>query len=222
MNKYLDAPPDEEEITLRMWENDESCLEDIVRLTAPIERAIAKRFPSLKNHVEDIVTEAICRLWSGRKNYDSSRKLRPYLYQIAANVACELLEGRLNWQKARNLEEAKVQDELQAIPNRTTNKDLLENLEANKPELFKELLAVVNQLSDIKKDVVVAYALSGDYQLDAATLGIELGKKYCDGVPIPAGTIRQHKKRGMEFVNREMRKCGKGEKTWTYWRVFNE
>jgi len=55
---------------------------------------------------------------------------------------------------------------------------------------------------------LVAYAEAVDYELDAGLLGQRLGEELNNGVPIPAGTIRQYKRRAMAAIETELRKRG--------------
>ena len=62
-------------------------------------------------------------------------------------------------------------------------------------DFLKAFAKEFENLDPVEKDIWQAFADSGDYELSAAELGRELGLKYKNGVPIPAATIRQTKRR---------------------------
>jgi DNA-directed RNA polymerase specialized sigma24 family protein len=208
MGKPTKPADSHEDLTLRLWENDEDVQGELLLLFGGmIERAIAANFPRLKPiEVEDVVAEAIRRFWDWRKKYDGKRDIRACLYRIALNVARELTGGRLKWQKARNRE--RIVSEEWFEHRRLRVDEQLDECEAKQPVLCKQLRHVIELLPEIQQDVIWAYGLAGDFPLDAAILGRELGEKYKGGVPIPAGTIRQYKRRAKETIITEMRKCG--------------
>lgn len=208
MNEQSQSANLTEDLTLRAWDNDESVLGDLVLAYAgKLECAISKEFERLsKVEVEDVVAEAIKDFWKGRHKFDGQRNLGAYLYRIANHVACELVSGRLNWQKSRNLERS-VDLFLVESDGEVPVSDL-DELERQHPKICEDLNQVVQQLSNIQQDVIWAYAFAGDFELDAAHLGRELGNKHNNGVPIPAGTIRQYKKRAKDKITNEMKKRG--------------
>tara|TARA_R110002126_G_scaffold178268_2_gene327196 strand:- start:1305 stop:1961 length:657 start_codon:yes stop_codon:yes gene_type:complete len=208
MNESSQSANLTEDLTLRAWENDESVLGELVLSYAgKLERAIANEFRRFSPaEVEDVVAEAIKRFWEGRHDFDGQKNIGAYLYRIAQHVACELVSGRLNWQKSRNLERS-IDLFLVESDGGVPVSDL-EELESQNPKICDDLNEVVRQLSEIQQDVIWAYAFAGDFELDSAHLGRELGNKYKDGIPIPAGTIRQYKKRAKDKIFSEMNKRG--------------
>ena len=197
-----------EDIILRAWDDDESVLGQLVLDDAgTLERAIANEFRRLSaEEVADVIAEAIKRFWEWRHKFDGQRSIRACLYRIANNVASELVSGRLKWQKSRNLESSVDQAQFEEYQDNSDSR--LDEIEIKHPQICDDLYQVIQQLSEIQQAVIWAYGLAGDFELDASDLGRELGKKYKNGVPIPAGTIRQHKKRAKDTITSEMKKRG--------------
>lgn len=196
----------EDDLALRVWDGDETVLPDLLLYCAgSIEAAIARR-PGMKSIAEDIVAEAIARFWKYRQQYDGRRSLRCYLYRIAVNVAKEYAAGRLKWQRARNLE-APVDGELVGETDGVSDADSDETVKKPEP-LHQALSEVVGKLSALFRDIIQAYANAGNCPPDAAELGIEMGRRHNHGVPYPAGTIRQYKKRARDTIVLEMKKLG--------------
>lgn len=210
MDTPIDTLVTDDDLTLRVWEGDESVLGDLlISFALPIERAINLRFPSISaTDAEDVVAEAIMRFWRSRDRYDNKQSLGAYLYTIAVNVASNLVSGHLNWQKSRNLGQETDDGWLQQLkqPNETSGR--LDAVESEQPGICKALKGVLSKLSAIERDVIEVYALAGNHPVKSEMLGIELGRKHYGGVPIPAGTIRQYKLRAKKKIATEMRPLG--------------
>jgi len=200
----------DEDLALRAWDGDESVLGDLLMAHASsIERAIARQFPCLSGEAEDIVAEAFQRFWQSRDHYDATQSLRAYLYKIAVNVARNLVSGHLNWQKARLLERPTDTDWLGNVEQPSDNIDeTLNAVEGNQKGICKALGDSLAVLPSVERAVIEAYALADGVKVDAGMLGVELGRRHSGGVPIPAGTIRQHKRRAKKKIIDEMRKRG--------------
>lgn len=207
----LDEPADSaDDLTLRVWDGDQSVLGELLLAYGPaIEVAIGRKYPSVAHYAEDIVAEAYKLLWKYRENYDGTRSLRAYLYRIAANVAADLATGHFNWQKSRNLEKRLDEEWLSQIehPLNTTD-ETLDAIESSNRPICKALREAMDVLNPVERAVLEASACANGEAVNAGQLGIELGKQHGDGVPIPAGTVRQHKLRGKNKLVAEMRKRG--------------
>lgn len=198
----------DDELVLRAWDDDQSVQgELLVHYGGTLERVISYQYDRLSpDQVEDVIAEAIMRFWEWRHNFDGLRSIRACLYRIATRVASELVSGRLNWQKSRNLERPFDRSDFEEKNDNTESK--LDKIEQGHPKICEDLNRVIEKLPEIQQDVIWAYGLADDFELDAAHLGLELGDKYKDGVPIPAGTIRQYKKRAKDKIISEMRTRG--------------
>lgn len=210
MSETTPAAELQDDLTLKLWEGDESAKAKLVIALSPsIEAAIACRFTQLSEvEIEDVVAEAIARLWRARENYDPNKApLRAYLYKIAVNVANEYTAGRYNWQKARLLAPATDPDLLAEVLADDAVEEQLDALEAKNPELLRAVAEAVTALPDNQRAVIEIFAHSAPREVNAGQVGKELGEKL-NGVPIPAGTIRQWKKRARDTVIRRLSELG--------------
>jgi len=133
---------------------------------------------------------------------------RAYIYRIAENVARNLVAGHLKWQKSRNREQP-LPDKLGELhPDPRPVDSALNEVEEKQEGICLALREVLGLLPDVQREVLVAYGLAGDFEVSAAELGVDLGHKFNNGVPIPAGTIRQYKRRAKRKIDTEMRKRG--------------
>ena len=201
----------DEDIVLRAWDGDESVLADlVVKYGLSLEAAIARRLPGrLQAYAEDVVGETIRRFWQSRDHFDAQQSLGAYLYTIAMNVANGLASGHLKWQKSRNLEVTVDDEWIESLAHgRTETDDALDTIGEKQSGISKAMALSLETLGDIERDVIEAHGFAGEYEVKAGILGVELGKVHCDGVPIPAGTIRQHKLRAKNKLIAEMRKRG--------------
>ena len=200
----------QDDLTLKLWEGDESAKAQLViDLSPSIETAIAGRFRQLSaNEVEDVVAEAIARLWQAREKYDPDKgTVAGYLYTIALNVAREHTSGRCNWQKARLLAPATDPDLLAEVVADDPVEEQLDALEAENPEVLRALAEAVAALPENQRAVIEIFAASAPHEVNAGQVGKELGEKL-NGVPIPAGTIRQWKKRARDTVIKRLKELG--------------
>lgn len=81
-----------EDIALKLMCGEESVCEEIVRNYAPSIRNWLLKLPYgiSRDDAEDIVCEAIARLWEKRDQYDDSKgSLRSYLFKIAKNLVLD-------------------------------------------------------------------------------------------------------------------------------------
>ena len=199
---------DDQDMTLRVWDGDEAVLGELVmKHYGAIRSFIQRSYPRLRDEdVEDIVSEGIWRFWSCRQRYDGKRPLGPWLCKFAINVAMEFVARRFKWQKARQLE-VHVDFPIESAAAKETE-DKLDRVETQNPKLLSEIQRVIAKLPPLQRDIWYAYAFAGNLTPDAGALGVELGMKYENGVPIPAGTIRVYKSRAIGTVKAEMKKLG--------------
>lgn len=206
-------PPEgqDDELVLSIWEGDENAKAQLIyRYVPALERAIGGRFRRLHSgEVEDVVAEAIRRFWERRLEFDPKEvKLSVRLYRICKQVAMEYVSGRLNWQKARLLETGMDNSTLEIAGSSDKIEDDLDRLESERSPLIKTLAAEFAKLSPLEQDVWTAFAEAGDYELNAAQMGIELGKKYQGGVPYTSVNIRQIKFRAKQKLTAAMKTRG--------------
>jgi DNA-directed RNA polymerase specialized sigma24 family protein len=121
-------------------------------------------------------------------------------------VAFDLKAGKLKWQKSANRERILDQSHLEELPG--SNEPQLDDLEEANKGLTKAVQESLQELSPIERDVIEAFGCADDHELNAAQLGVELGRIHANGVPIPKGTIRQHKLRGKNKLIAKLKKRG--------------
>lgn len=199
----------DEDLTLRAWEGEDSVKGEILLAHGmSLERSIANILPDrLKHHAEDVICEAIARFWESKDKYNGDRPLGAYLYTIAKNIAIDLSAGKLGWQKSQKKEQRVDREYLESFEEPSDVE--LNDVEAKNKGFVNALRESMTVLSNVERDVIEAYGLANNQShVDAAHLGVELGHKHKNGVPIPKGTIRQHKFRGKEKLAKAMRERG--------------
>lgn len=203
----------QDDLTLKLWDGDESAKGELVSVYAgKVQAAIQREFPALTEaDAEDVVAEAIRRFWEWRDNYDPERaSLQTVVYGIAIKVASEFRSGRYKWQKIRFRQ---VDDPVGLFDQRHhINPPDDPDPEPPEPEdaMAADVRAAFDSLSELQQDILRAYAdaEASDFDLDAGDLGKELGIKHKDGVPIPASTIRVNKMRAKEAIEKKLARAG--------------
>ena len=196
------TPGIQDDVAIRLWDGDETVLAEILVQYAPsLKKAIGGKYPSFSfQDLEDIVCEAIKRLWAKRDEYDDSKgSVRCLLYRIADNYAKDLLKS--GWQKLQGRRKSFYEDSLEDIIDTKTENDNENELPENYDSKFnRDLRAIVNNLPDIQQKIAWAFALAPEGEINASILSKELG--------YPAGTIRQYLKRAKDTICAEMKKRG--------------
>lgn len=192
----------QDEIAIRLWDSDETVLAEILVQYAPcLEKALSGKYPSFSpQDLEDIVCEAIKRLWAKRHEYnDSKGSVRCLLYRIADNCAKDILKsGR---QKLQNMSKSLYDDSLEEmVAVECGDEDESDKANDYNSKISKDLRAIVEKLPDIQQKIVRAFALAPEGEINASILSKELG--------YPAGTIRQYLKRARDTIRVEMKKRG--------------
>lgn len=204
----------------RLRDGDEAVLEILLREHGATIRAVLKqKFPGPLDHsdFEDILAVALFRVWSRRDQFDPDRgSLRAWFYRIAVNVTKDVL--RYGWQKARQLEisyePAALSDvAIERVTQRgcdesafTTNESA-RSTASNSPatdfdgELFddrlrRELRAIVDELPEAQRRIILADAASRDGKVSSEYLSQELG--------IPPGTVRVYRRRALTRLRNEL------------------
>ena len=196
------TPGFQDEVAIRLWDSDETVLAEILVQYAPsLEKAISSKYPSFSpQDLEDIVCEAIKRLWAKRDEYDDSKgNVSGLLYRIADNCAKDILKS--GWQKLQVKRKSFYEDSLEDIIDDKTEDDNDNELLDNHDSKFnKDLRVIVKNLPEIQQKIAWAFALAPEGEINAPILSKELG--------YPAGTIRQYLKRATDTIRSEMKKRG--------------
>jgi RNA polymerase sigma factor (sigma-70 family) len=192
----------QDEVAIRLWDGDETVIAEILVQYAPcLEKALGGKYPSFSSQdLEDIVSEAIKRLWAKRNEYDDSKgSVRCLLYWIADNCAKDILKS--GWQKLQDRRKNFYDDSLEEMIGTETvdakEKEVPDNYDS---KINKDLRTIVKNLPDIQQKIVWAFALAPEGEINAPMLSKELG--------YPAGTIRQYLKRAKDTIRAEMKKRG--------------
>lgn len=206
------AGNDEQPLGRRLRDGDEAVLEILLREHGATVRAVLRqKFPTGLDHgdFEDILAIALFRVWSRRDQFDPDRgSLRAWFYRIAANVTKDVL--RYGWQKARQLEvryepaalsdvaiERSAIETPAAIATRTVeDADDASTDERFDERLRRELRAIVDELPEAQRRIILADAASRDGKVSSEHLSQELG--------IPPGTVRVYRRRALARLRNEL------------------
>lgn len=199
--KYDDI---QDNIALKLYEDDESAISDILEEYAPATgNWLNKVYGDVlaTEDIEDVLCVAIMKLWDNRQKYnDKKSKIKTWLHSIAQNVARDLLKK--NWHKAKQLEISTEQEYLEQslcverhlneLNSNTSGNDNSENIKAAQDAL--------NELKDEYSKILIADAKANG-TADSAELGKQLGG-------LPSGTVRVYRLRAKEAFRKAMEKRG--------------
>lgn len=203
---------DEKPLGRRLRDGDEAVLEILLREHGTAIRSVLRqKFPTGLNHgdFEDILAIALFRVWSRRDQFDPDRgSVRAWFYRIAANVTKDVL--RYGWHKARQLEvryepaalsdvavERSVRDETTAVSSRTVEESNDASAEGSFDDRLRcELRAIVDELPEAQRRIILADAASRDGKVSSEHLSRELG--------IPPGTVRVYRRRALTRLRNEL------------------
>ena len=188
------------ELAERLAENDQRCLEDLLRHFGPgVLGLLRSRFRDVlrEEDLEDILSIGLFRLWNNRLRYQLERSsLRVWWYRICENAARDVL--RMGWQKARarevNSDETLLGfSERDAVPIPAMSSAV---------GLHHDLNEILSGLPEAQRAILLADAATRDGVACSQRLGDELG--------LPASTVRVYRKRAMDRVRRELISRGHG------------
>ena len=203
---------DEKPLGRRLRDGDEAVLEILLREHgATVRAALRQKFPTGLDHgdFEDILAIALFRVWSRRDQFDPDRgSLRAWFYRIAANVTKDVL--RYGWQKSRQLEvryepaalsDVAVERSATETPAALAARTVEEVGNASTDEGFderlrRELRAIVDELPEAQRRIILADAASRDGKVSSEHLSQELG--------IPPGTVRVYRRRALARLRNEL------------------
>ena len=191
----------QDEVAIRLWEGDQTVSEVIVDKYAPsIIKSLGYKYSSFTDEdLEDVVCEAIRRLWEKRDEYDESKgSVKSLLYVIANNVAKDKLKS--GWQKLRKKREFCTDVPLEEMAIVYPDEDEDEVSIDYDSQFNVDFREIVKSLPETQKKIIWAYALAPEGEINATIIGKELGR--------PAVTIRVNHKRAKDKICAEMKKRG--------------
>jgi RNA polymerase sigma factor (sigma-70 family) len=209
MEKIATPQDLQDSIALKVFENDESALSDILKHYAPpIMTVLINKYEGQLNEqdIEDVMSISLMKFWDNRKDYDDKKgTIKALLYTIADHTAKDVLKS--GWYQAKEKEVAfENEDKEQTFEHkyadeRHLNQISLENdCNEHSDEKTKAIHQVLNELPQIQKKILISDAKAGD-EVNSAELGRRLGG-------IPANTIRGYRKRAKEAFRQGMKKYG--------------
>jgi len=189
------------DIAQRLLENDQGCLEEILRsFGAGILGLLRRRFRGVlrEEDVEDVLSIGLFRLWISRDRYQSDRaSLRVWRYRICENAARDVL--RMGWQKARarevNSDDALLGYLEQASPSQHDATDASHE-DSIPAAVHHDLKEVLSEIPGVQRAILLADAATRD--------GVACSQRLSDELGIPASTVRVYRKRAIERVRREL------------------
>lgn len=185
------------DLVRRLVDSDPEVLNDILQayggvVMGKLRQAFAPAFrgPDL----EEIVVDALYRVWENRASYDSERgSLLTWFLRIARNVAID--HGKRGWRRAQARECALALDDLH-LPDRA------EEAEGQPPSAaHQDLLEILDALDGRDRSIILAYARSYGEGSWTGPLVEELGMN--------AGAIRTRAHRIFYHIRREMQQRGR-------------
>ena len=210
MGELSQVSDDSIDLALRLMDDDESALEDVLRLYGPSIAAALRLKYEVFNYedVEDVLSIAVERLWAARHRYDDRRsKLRTYFWKIADNAACDVF--KFGWHRAKVMEvDYGDQNDLDALPDQSDPpngtsacSESKDNRRSSKTEKrLKDLRGIVDELPEKQRHIIRADAYAKDDVADAGKLADELG--------IARTSVRVYRQRAMETLRQKIRQRG--------------
>jgi RNA polymerase sigma factor (sigma-70 family) len=187
----------QDEIAVRLWDNDETVVETILRSYGPtLVRCLHSKYKCLLTleDVEELVADAVLILWRDRKQYQDKWKVRTVLYRIADCDAKDLVSK--GWQKVRQREATGVEEFLASHPARTPTADVVKP-NKKREQLLNDVREAMESLPSPQREILWAKAMAPDGEVTAGMIANELG--------IPTTTVRTYLKRAKESVAKKLK-----------------
>lgn len=185
----------------RLKTGDESVLEDLLRTIGPRVDALLKaRHPFIKaEDREEFLVEALYRVWQARAQFDPAKgSLQAWYFSIAEN----LLKDRYKRKRCpEHLCDPSDLVEAQTLRHRSCRWDDTPEFVTPSPEA-RILGDILDQLTDVERRIVLAYAHTGGQGQWAVDLAEELSADL--GVDIRPGTIRVKRIRIYDKIRKRM------------------
>jgi RNA polymerase sigma factor (sigma-70 family) len=191
----------QDDMAIRLCDGDETVWEDILEKYAPsIMKSLEYRYSLFSNEdIEDMVCEAIKRLWAKRQKYnDSKGSIKALLYRIADNIAKDILKS--GWKKLQEKREYCDNQTLEELATVCTDEEENEISKDYDSSFNIDFRRIIDSLPEVQKKIIQAFALAPEGEINAAVIGRELG--------YPAVSVRVNHKRSKDKIRAEMKKRG--------------
>ncbi|MEZ6032288.1 MAG: sigma-70 family RNA polymerase sigma factor [Planctomycetaceae bacterium] len=197
---------DDADLARKLLKNDQSCLEDILRLYGQgIMGLLRRQFREVlrEEDFEDVLSIGLFRLWLNRDRFQPDRaSLRVWLYRICENVARDVL--RMGWQKTRAREVNSNSSLMGCEQVMSLQHDADGDMVAEPPlaAVHHDLNEVLREIPEVQRAILLADAAARD--------GVACSQRLSDELGIPPSTVRVYRKRALERVRRELTARGHG------------
>ena len=168
---YLDLP--EKELVQRAVAGDQMAYRAIYQLHEKAIRSRVGGYFKWKADVDDVVSESFQKAFANLPNFDTYRELRPWLSTIATRTALDHLASIKREDQKKEGIKLKASGDNPEGQGPITDVDPEE--EIINGENHERLMAFIDELSSLYKDVMIKYMIEElEYEEIAKELGLEL------------------------------------------------
>jgi len=172
---YLTAMPsgdskhEHEDLIRRAQKGDRNAFDDLTAILAPrLKSFMAKETPFFLD-VEDVVLEAMVRLFTSIKNFRFESSITTYSFKLARRAMSDLIRRHPSSKGISTFSEIKVgDDDVDIIERIEIGKNSEEIIIAN--ELKDQINAALDELSSVHRDVINCCLIQGLSHKDAAII----------------------------------------------------
>ena len=168
---YLDLP--EKELVARAVAGDQMAYRAIYQLHEKAIRSRVSGYFKWKADVDDVVSESFQKAFANLSSFDTERELRPWLSTIATRTALDHLASIKREDEKKEGIKQKAGDDTSGGQDPLT--EVTPEEEIINDENHQRLMAYIDELSPLYKDVMVKYMIEElEYEEIAKELGLEL------------------------------------------------
>ena len=168
---YLDLP--EKELVRRAVAGDQMAYRAIYQLHEKAIRSRVGGYFKWKADVDDVVSESFQKAFANLSSFDTERELRPWLSTIATRTALDHLASIKREDEKKEGIKQKAGDDTSGGQDPLT--EVTPEEEIINDENHQRLMAYIDELSPLYKDVMVKYMIEElEYEEIAKELGLEL------------------------------------------------
>jgi len=165
------------ELFARFAAGEESAFRTIIKRYKNSLYAFLRRFLNDQNLIEDIFQETFLQIFTSRKNFDTSRPLKPWLFTIAANKAKDALRKKqrstaMTIGTIADSEQMSFEDVLNSI---TSDKVVPYDNMARNETASRVRQVIANMPENLREILILAYFNKFSYKQMASILSIPIG-----------------------------------------------